>query len=211
MAEEATGRHRRPLLPGELPDLPSDAVPDHASATEHAGIAAETTARALLDQARSDPRDVDRLLRLADDVGLEELAALWARAETGTLPAALWALFVLQTWCRRAPLEVARLVAAGRPHAEVSASIAGLPDETSREDVLRLADDILRGALARDLPTSLERAAALCRVLAAGRGAVPSGAREDPWAQPVLGARLLTTAEGLDRAARTERSGHVES
>lgn len=197
---------RRPLLPGGLPEALTRAGPDPAVEAENAAVAAEGTARALVLAGHADPAEAERLVRLTDEVGLDELASLWSKSEAGSLPAALWTLFVLQAWCHRAPLEVARLAAAGRAHADVSATIAGLPAEVSREEVVALADDLLRGALSRDLSTSLERAAALCRVLATGRGVVPTAAAEDPWAQPLLGARLLTTAEGLERTAAAERA-----
>ncbi|MGN6333915.1 MAG: hypothetical protein ACTHOD_20050 [Motilibacteraceae bacterium] len=186
----------RAVLPEELTPLSADPAVDL-----HDAIArGETTARAVVAAGHEGSVDVERLVALGDEVGLDELAGLWARAEAGTLPAALFALYVLRAWCRQRPDVAARLVSAGRVHADVAAAVAGVPAHADGADVVRVCDDLLRGALARDLPTSLSRAAALCRVLAAGRGSGPEDA-PDTWSQAVLGARLLSTADSLDAAA----------
>lgn len=176
-------------------------------------IAAEMSAAQLVAAGHAPGADVDRLVCLADEVGLDALAMVWGVAEPGSLPAALWAVYALRAWCRTRPAEVVRLATAGRAHAEVAATVAGLPVLISPSDVRALGDDVVRGAVAREVPIALHRAAALARVLAAGRGA--SGDDEVPplpavaqaeWDQAVLGARLLTTADGLDRAARRLRT-----
>lgn len=186
----------RAVLPEELTPLSADPAVDF-----HDAIArAEATARAVVAAGHEGTVDVERLVALGDELGLDELAGMWSRAEPGTLPAALFALYVLRAWCRQRPNAAARLVSAGRVHADVAAAVAGLPAHADGPDVVGVCDDLLRGALARDLPTSLSRAAALCRVLAAGRASGPEDA-PDTWGQAVLGARLLSTADSLDAAA----------
>lgn len=193
---------RRPLLRAVPPAI--DRTTDPAGRL----IAAEASAAALLAAGHAPGADVDQLVALGDEVGLDALAMLWARAESGSLPGALWAVYALRAWCRARPTEVSRLASAGRPHAEVAASVAGLPAVVGPDDVRALGDDVVRAVVARELPTALHRAAALARVLAAGWGATGDDAvPEEPaqaqaeWAQAVLGARLLTTADSLDRAA----------
>lgn len=194
---------RRPVLRATPPALERGVDPARRL------IAAEVSAAQLVAAGHAPDADVDRLVRLADDVGLDTLALLWGPAEPGSLPGALWALYALRAWCQVRPVEVSRLASAGRPHAEVAATVAGLPATVSPHDVCVLGDDMVRGVLTREASTGLHRAAALARVLAAGRGATgtdqvapePQAAHAE-WAQAVLGARLLTTADGLDRAAR---------
>jgi hypothetical protein len=193
-------RPRRPYLLAAVPERLAGTVSD-----PHGEDAAEELARALLAAARTRTDERERLVRLADEVGLDELDAAWRGAEPGTLPAALRVLYLLRAWTDSRPAEVARLLTGGRPHAEVSATVAGVPAYPSPADARRLADDLLRGALARDAATALHRAAAMCRVLAAGRGAQEARDPDHPWADAVLGSRLLTTAENLDTAAHRLR------
>lgn len=207
---------RRPVLRARPPA--GAAGPDPAGELVARLAAAESSAAGLVQAGHDSDADVERLVHLADEVGLDELAHVWACAEAGTLPAALWAVYALRGWCRARPGEVSRLVAAGRPHAEVSAGVAGLPSVMTPPDVVELGDELVRGVVSRDLPTALHRAAALARVLAAGRGATGEDtvssepADAAAWGQAVLGVRLLATAESLDAAAaRTASDGPGEA
>lgn len=174
---------------------------------------AEQSAARLVAAGHGDTADIERLVHLPEEIGLDTVASMWARGEPGTLPSALWALYALRAWCHSRPSEVGALAAAGCRHAEVAASVAGVGDHLTPREVTDLGDDLVRGAIARDLATALHRAAALARVLAAGRGAlgrdsVETGdgpqavrAQDHAWSEALLGARLLATADSLDRAA----------
>ncbi len=186
---------RRPVLRAAL-SPPAEGIDPAARLA-----AAETTAAEVLRRGHADDAgqaEVETLVRLADEVGLDELAEVWGWAEPGSLPAALWACYALRAWCRTRPEEVEALVRAGAPHAEVAASIVGLPVVPGREDLRALGDELVRGVVSRDVPTGLHRAAAFARVLAAGRGA--SGPEDTD--QGRLGHRLLSTADALEYAAR---------
>jgi hypothetical protein len=196
---------RRPVLRAVPPTVGAGLDgPDPAARL----LAGEHAAGVIVRAGHGDDADVEHLVGLADEVGLEALAALWSGSEPGTLPAAMWALYAMRSWCRARPRELARLVEAGRGHAEVAAGVAGLPEAVDAADITALGDDVVRGAVSRDLVTALQRAAAFARVVAAGRGAsgddrVAAVAAVDraAWADAVLGTRLLATAEALDRAA----------
>ncbi|HSF26886.1 MAG TPA: hypothetical protein VLC50_05140 [Actinomycetes bacterium] len=193
---------RRPVLRAVPPTIGQG--PDPAARM----LAGEDAAGQIVRAGHAEHADVEHLVALADEVGLDALAALWSRSEPGTLPAALWALYAMRSWCRARPRELARLVTAGRAHAEVAAGVAGLPEDVDEADIAALGDDVVRGAVSRDLATALARAAAFARVVAAGRGASGDDAvamtaahSRAAWAEAVMGSRLLGTAEALDRAA----------
>ncbi|RJK96468.1 hypothetical protein [Vallicoccus soli] len=196
----------RPHRPVPLPHVPERLAPtgpDPATLAEDRRAAAESFARTLLEAAsRGGDAQVDRLVRLADEVGLADLDAAWRHAESGTVAGGLRVLYLLQAWLRSRPDEAARLLAAGRVHADVATTVLGLPAHASPDDVCRLADDLVRGALARDLTAALHRGAALCRVVAAGRGGSSGHDEAREPSEAVLGSRLLSTADDLDAAAR---------
>ena len=105
-----------PLLRSEWSNLPGD--PDPADRT----MIAHATAAAVLRVARdsgSDPERTRRLIGLADDVGIDDIAALWCDAGAATLPGTLWSLYLLRTWVHRDGVEAARLFAAGQRSDEV--------------------------------------------------------------------------------------------
>lgn len=186
---------RRPLLRAAL-SMPAEGVDPAVRLA-----AAETAAAEVLRRghaADTGAEEVETLVRLGDEVGLDELAEVWGSAEPGSLAAALWACYALRAWCRTSPAEVAALARAGAAHAEVAASIAGLPGTPGPEDLPGFGDELVRAVVSRDLPTALFRAAALARLLAAGRGA----ASAEDAGHGLLGHRLLGTAEALEHAAR---------
>lgn len=192
-------RPRRPLPRADLSSALSEASADPASRHE----AAHDTAALVLEAGRSGTADLATLLELDESVGLDELAALWRRAEPGSLPATLWTLYLLRAWCRRHGGDVVRLYEAGRPHAEVAAAIAGLPEAAGPDDALHFVEELLEAVYRDDLGTSLQRAAALCRVVAAGRGALTCSGKDSPQ----LGFGGLDAADALDRAAAAWRRG----
>lgn len=188
----------RPRRPAYLPHLEGFAMP--ATSPEEV---AHRTAQAVLNAGREteDPAVRERLLRLAEEVGVDELAELWRASPHDTLPGTLWALYLLRTWVRHHGAEAARLFSAGRRAAEVSSVVAGVAEPPGPQEVAELGDAVLTSAFTGDLADALERAAAFCRVVAAGRAA------EDEPAQHVLGHGNLRMAAELEHAAALWRKG----
>ena len=192
------------------PALPGDAAFDGLPGDEDPALRAEAGARTatLLVRGARDSRDeavADRVVRLADDRGLDELAGLWAQAPADSLAGALWRLYLLRTWVHRDPCTASREFAAGRTAAPVHDVVAGVVDPPGPDEVKQLTDTVLRGVVVADLAVTFERAAAFARVVAVGR----AGLAEDPPGSTQSAGRLVTTAEQLERAADLERAGHL--
>jgi hypothetical protein len=201
-------RPRRPALfgPAALATFEGTSKADPARRLE----AAHATARALVDGLRAGdggPEGDQRLVRLADEHGLEAVAELWSECVPDSLPGALWRLYVLRAWVRADPEGVARLYEAGRQRAPVLAAVAGVADPPGPREVEALVDVVLSGLVRGDLGVALERAAAFCRIVAAGRVIEADEADDDAG---FSGARLLRTGEQLDAAARAARTGQLD-
>ncbi len=167
--------------------------------------AAHETAAALLRMGRAaqDPAATQRLVALVDDVGLVTLADLWATRPAQSLPGALYRLYVLREGVRHNPAGVAREYEAGIRFTEPHHAIAGA-DPVGPDEVVRVADEILRGAFQGDFAVALERAAAFAHVVAAGRADITAGMRA------VIGAsRLQSFAADLSAAAALWRAGDL--
>lgn len=132
--------------------------------------AAHESAAVLLHagQAAHDPQVTQRLVELVDEIGIATLAELWAARPARSLPGALWRLYVLREWMTKDPNAAAREYAAGIRFTEVSHVVAGV-DPTGPEEIKQVADAILRGVFTGDFAVALDRAAAFCRVVVAGR------------------------------------------
>ena len=199
-------RSPRPHRPAPHADL--TALIDAAGGSvpsSRAEIAAATAA--VLVQAGREPSGGDeRFVGLADRVGLDTLAELWREAEPVSLPGALWALYLLRQWCRSDSAEVSRLWRAGEGLAPAEAVVAGVDDLGDAQSVARMADDVLAGMYRGDFAVALERAAAVFRVVAAGRrelaGADARGELEREWAE-----RNERAAADLAAAAARWRAG----
>jgi hypothetical protein len=162
-------RPERPHRPALHADL--TALIDAAGGTD-AGSRAEiaaATAAVVMNAGRQDGDDDERFVGLADRIGLDTLAALWRDADPVSLPGALWALYLLRQWCHTNADEVTRLWRAGEAVAAADAVVAGVADFADVVAVRQVADAVLGGAYRGDFAVALERAAALFRVLAAGR------------------------------------------
>lgn len=186
MADNSARPHR-PALFADLTDM-IDAA-GGSSAASRAEIASATAA--VVVQAGRSPGDRARFVGLADQVGLETLAALWHDADPGSLPGALWALYMLRQWCRTDADEVVRLWRAGEPLAPADAVVAGVGEYADVDAVHRTADAVLSGVYQGDLAVALERAAALFRVVAAGRRSI--------------GDVVMFAPDGVNLAERNER------
>jgi hypothetical protein len=178
---------------------------------------AHESARALLSRARDagDPDVVDRLVRYTDEHGLDALAELWARSGPHTLPGALWRLYLVRLLIHQDPAGVSLLFQRGTEVLPtIDALVAGAPIPAGPDEVTDLADRILRGVFEGDFPLALDRAAAFCRVTAAGASSVAddqdaaSPARASELTTRAL--RLTTTADELSACARLARDGALE-
>jgi hypothetical protein len=201
-------RPSRPLLSGALPDIPGDPDPADRVAIAHA------TAAAVLRVGRrddADPERTRRLVGLADNVGLDEIADLWRDAGPETLPGTLWSLYLLRTWVHRDGVEASRLFAAGQLIAEVSTAVAGVAEPPGPREVAALGDAVLTSAFDGDFAIALERAAAFCRVIAAGRAHVADDSIDDAegMRQTKLAQGNLRMAEDLERSALLWRQGQL--
>ena len=191
-------RPHRPALFADLTEM-IDAA-GGADPTARGEIAAATVA--LVVQAGREPGDGARFVDLGDRIGLDTLAALWRDADPVSLPGALWTLYLLRQWCRTDAEEVTRLWRAGEPLAPADAAVAGAADYADAEAIRRLADAVLGGVYGGDLAVALERAAAVFRVVAAGRRSLAATPDADE-----LAVRNARAAAALAAAARNWRAG----
>ncbi|MFT4259169.1 DNA-directed RNA polymerase subunit beta [Microbacterium sp.] len=132
---------------------------------------AHATASALLTRVRADESGVsaERLVAFTAEHGIDEIAELWSKAPSRTLPGALWRLYVLQLAIHGDPQTAALLYDRGRIElASADAVIAGAPTPAEPRELVVLIDTILRGAFRGDFAVALDRAAAFCRVQASG-------------------------------------------
>lgn len=173
MTERERPQPRRPafLSPSELEAHggvhdPSEAI--HA-AHETAAVLVRTG------RASDDPGLTDRLVALVDDIGLSTLAELWSDRPARSLPGALWRLYVLREWVLRSPEEASREYAAGIRFTGPNHVVAGAAEPPGPHEISRVVDEILRGVFGGDLAVALERAAAFCQVVSAGRADIGEG------------------------------------
>jgi hypothetical protein len=197
---EEQDRPSRPLLRPGWTELPGDPDPADRAMVAHA------TAAAVLRVGRDegpDPERTRRLIGLADDVGIDDIATLWCDAGAGTLPGTLWSLYLLRTWVHRDGVEAARLFAAGQRVAEVSTAVAGVAEPPGPHEVAEMGDAVLTSAFDGDFAVALERAAAFCRVVATGRAHLADDCTDEDEAtrQTRLADGNLRMAQELEHAA----------
>jgi len=173
------------------------------------GELAASTARTVLDAARSGLQDTPALVELADLVGLDTLGALWRAAEPSSLAGSLWMLYLLRQWCRTNPRHVSEIWSAGVPYASADAVVAGVGMHGDSEDITSFADAILTGAFDGDFAVALERAAAFFRVVAAGRRALVEDEGHGDQAGYDSAERNEQAAVALAVAARRWRLGEL--
>jgi hypothetical protein len=197
-------RAQRPLLSGDVEALAGAAADGEPSARLEL---AHATACALVDAGRGrHGADPDELVRLAETVGLDTLSALWRDAAADSLPGALWALYLLRTWCQQQGVAVARMYRAGRGLAPVDEVVAGVADDADPDAVAATADAVLSGAYRGDFAVALERAAAFFRIVAVGRRELAADDEQGAQDQ-AMADRNRRCAEALERAAAAWRDG----
>jgi hypothetical protein len=179
--------------------------------------AAHDSARKLLTRARDtdDPAVVERLVTYTDEHGLDALAELWARSSAHSLPGALWRIYLVRVLIRQDPDGVALLFQRGTEVlSTIDPVVAGAPLPAGPDEITELADRILRGVFEGDFAIALERAAAFCRVTAAGALSI---ADDQEVANPerateltTRAQRLITTADELMSCARLARADMLD-
>lgn len=177
---------------------------------------AHQTAAILVGTGRAahDPEVTSRLVTLVDDLGVSTVADLWSGRPARSLPGALWRLYALREWVRHSPEQASREYAAGIRFTDVAHAVAGIAEPPRPEELQRVADQILAGVFEGDLAVALERAAAFCAVVAAGRADLandrdvvdPDGASDLTRS----GAAMLTTGEDLRACARLWRADELD-
>jgi hypothetical protein len=197
-------RRPAPLFTSVAEAIPGD--PDPSTSTE----LAHDSARALLDGVfhSSDPAVVERVVALAADDGLTDLAALWSASPATTLPGALWRLYVLHTWVRRSGDEVARRYRAGSRTVPGLRYLTGFAEPPEVTQVQETMDDILRGAFTGDLGLALRRAGAVATLLAHGTAHLADEDVDDERTRQAE--RLLRTGEDLTAAGRHAEAGRLD-
>ncbi|GAA2072071.1 hypothetical protein GCM10009840_00790 [Pseudolysinimonas kribbensis] len=179
--------------------------------------AAHESARALLARARrsEDPEVVERLVSYTDEHGIDALAELWARSAPTSLPGALWRIYLVRAMIHHDPATAAILFQRGvEVLRTIDPVVAGAPTPAGPSEIDELADRILRGLFEGDFAIALDRAAAFCRVAAAGASSIaddqeatdPERARE----LTTRALRLTTTGEELSACARLARDDSLE-
>jgi hypothetical protein len=178
---------------------------------------AHDTAHALVNRAREsdDPAVLERLLAYTNEHGLDAVAELWARSSARSLPGALWRIYLMRTLIAQDAEGTSYLFQRGTEVlASIDTAVAGAVLPTGPEEIMDLSDQILRGLFRGDLATALDRAAAFCRVTAAGCTSVADDAEAtNPDRATELTTRALRfsqTADEFTACARLQRAGSLD-
>ncbi|MGH8861268.1 MAG: hypothetical protein ACRDVG_08550 [Jatrophihabitantaceae bacterium] len=183
---------------------------DAMSPSARAEIAAATAAVLVQTGRAAGPPDDDRFVALVDRVGIDTLAELWRDSEPVSLPGALWALYLLRQWFHSSAEHVRLLWRHGSPLAPADAVVAGVAEPGDASSLRAAADAILNGVYRGDVAVSLERAAAVFRVMAEGRRDVcdsMSAGSDEHTAEQALADRNERVATDLAAAAQCWRAG----
>jgi hypothetical protein len=178
---------------------------------------AHDTAHALVDRVREneDPAILERLIAYTDEHGIDAIAELWARSSAKSLPGALWRIYLLRLLIRQDPEGTSLLFQRGSEVLQtIDTVVAGAPLPIGPEEITELADEILRGIFVGDFAIALERAAAFCRICAAGASSIADDADPvNPERATELTSRadrFAITGDEFTTCARLERVGQLE-
>ncbi len=218
---EGRERPRRPAMldPEDADQLWGDSDPALASEAAH------STANAVIfgpsHHAEDEPQ-AERISRIIDAEGLDEIARLWSRSPAVTLPGALWRLYLLRAWLERDPETITMRFREGTAAAAPAATREPGADEPADREALaapqpaeldeRLAA-LFSGTGETDLADVLEQSAAFLRVLSRGASADPRWrTHDDDAARAVTGraGALTATADELEQAAVRARAGRLD-
>jgi hypothetical protein len=178
---------------------------------------AHDTAHALVNRARDndDPAVLERLIAYTDDHGIDAIAELWARSSPRSLPGALWRIYLVRLLIRQDPAGTSLLFQRGSEVLEtIDIVVAGAPMPTGPDEITELADEILRGIFVGDFSIALDRAAAFCRVCAAGATSIADDAdfvSDERAAELTARAdRFALTADEFAACARLQRASQLD-
>jgi hypothetical protein len=178
---------------------------------------AHDTAHALVNRAREndDPEVLERLIAYTDDHGIDAIAELWARSSPRSLPGALWRLYLVRLLIRQDPAGTSLLFQRGSEVLEtIDTVVAGAPMPTGPDEIIELADEILRGIFVGDFSIALDRAAAFCRVCASGATSIADDAdfvSDERAAELTARAdRFALTTDEFAACARLQRAGQLD-
>jgi len=178
---------------------------------------ARDTAHALLERGRAsdDPELIERLVRYTDEHGIDAIAELWARSSARSLPGALWRIYLLRLVIQQDREGTAFLFQRGADQlASIDTVIAGAPSPTGPDEIIELADRILRGAFTGDFAIALDRGASFARILAAGCTSLADDADPVDAAMAteltLRASRYALTADELSTCARLHRVGNLD-
>jgi hypothetical protein len=178
---------------------------------------AHDTAHALVNRARDndDPEVLERLIAYTDDHGIDAIAELWARSSPRSLPGALWRIYLVRLLIRQDPAGTSLLFQRGSEVLEtIDTVVAGAPVPTGPDEITELADEILRGIFIGDFSIALDRAAAFCRVCAAGATSIADDAdfvSDERAAELTARAdRFALTADEFAACARLQRTSQLD-
>lgn len=178
---------------------------------------ARETAHALVNRMRDtdDPAALERLTAFTDESAIDAVAELWARSSPKSLAGALWRIYLLRVLIRQTPEITSSLFQRGTEVlGTIDTMVAGATTPTGPTEVQELADRILHGLFRGDFAVALERAAAFCRVTAAGATSFADDYEAlNPERSTELTSRALRlsqTAEELTGEARLWRSGSLD-
>ena len=202
----------RPVVkPGEMFDR---FIGDEDPAVKVA--AAHDTAWALLDRVQSmaDPELVQRVLRLVEAEGIDDIARLWSNAHEASLPGLLWRLYLLQTVVSGDPQQASVMFDHGNlVITTIDPIVAGAQLPITPETVRMMCDEILRGAFTGDFAIALERAASASEVFAAGAADLADSREATDEVQATKltrqALRFSEIAEDFRSGARAWRTGLV--
>lgn len=218
---EGRDRPRRPAIldPQDAEQIWGDSDPALTSEAAHA------TANAVLygpSHLSADEPLAERVGRIIDAEGLDEIAGLWSRSPATTLPGALWRLYLLRAWLERDPETITMRFRAGTGETAPAAVREPADDDaTPRDAVLAPQPGVLDERLANlftgtseiELADLLEQSAAFLRVLADGASSeLGWRTHDEEAARPVTGrtGALSATAGELREAAVRARAGRLD-
>lgn len=207
-----TFRHHKPKPFAPMDFDPFEGGADPARVSEAAHLSAHALVQA--GKLNEDPAIRERLVRLAEDEGLEVIAELWSKAPARSLPGALWRLYAIRAATVNNPEAMASFFAAGSRQAQVERLVAGAAEPPGAEELCTMTSSILTGAFEGEFDVALERTAAYCRVIALGQAEQADAAElSHPDRATLMTSRahaLLKTAEDLEAAAASWRRGELD-
>ncbi|MGV8852762.1 MAG: DNA-directed RNA polymerase subunit beta [Rhodoglobus sp.] len=163
--------------------------------------AAHDTAHALIDGARDtdDPAVLERIVAYTDEHGIDAIAELWSRSSVGSLPGALWRIYLLRAVIQQDAVGTSLLFQRGiETLRTIDAAVTGAINPTGPDEIKELADQILRGLFRGDFGVALDRAASFSRILASGAGSI---ADDQELLDPTRASELTTRADRYSRTA----------